>query len=302
MQVEFKNYVELMEYYQDENVCKTLLEQQRWGDKPVCPHCSHSDKIYRTNRGYKCSSCLKKFTVTVGTVFENSKIKLRYWFAAIYICSSHKKGISSHQLARDLGVTQKTAWFILHRVRKMLEENEPELLEGTIEIDETYVGGNEKNKHKQGKTGSVGRGIDKTPVIGMIQRGGKVRVSSVKNVQGRTLTDKVFKNVAIGSTVVTDQFRSYYMLRSRYSHESVNHSKDEFIRGSVHTNSIEGFFSHFKRTIYGTYHSISPKHLDAYCHESAFRYNTRKFSEQERFIEALKQCNGALSYKTLVAK
>lgn len=302
MQVEFKNYVELMEYYQDENVCKALLEQQRWNGKPVCPHCGHNDKIYRTDRGFKCSSCLKKFTVTVGTVFENSKIKLRYWFAAIYICSSHKKGISSHQLGRDLGVTQKTAWFILHRVRKMLEEKNPEMLEGTVEIDETYVGGEEKNKHKQNKSGKQGRSSIKRPVIGMIQRGGNVRAYPLQNVKGVSLTSPVFENVKMGATVITDQFNAYYMLRARYTHQSVNHSKDEFVRGKAHTNSIEGFFSHFKRTIYGTYHSVSPKHLDAYCTETAFRYNTRKYSEHERFVTCLKQCNSVLPYKVLIAK
>lgn len=303
MKTTFKNQIELMEFFQDENTCKALLEQQRWNGKVVCPHCNSSEKIYRTNRGYKCASCLKKFTVTVGTVFENSKIKLRYWFAAIYVCSSHKKGISSHQLARDLGVTQKTAWFMLHRVRAMLQEKNPELLSGIIESDETYVGGNEKNKHRQNKSGIMGRGnVGKTPVLAMVQRGGGVRITPLENVKGGLITSNVFKNVAIGSTVITDHFTAYYMLRSRYNHEKVNHSKDEFVRGNIHTNSVEGFFSHFKRTIYGTYHSISTKHLDTYCHETAFRFNTRKFTEQERFKQALSQCTGYMPYKTLVSK
>lgn len=305
MKTDFKNIVELMEYYKDDANCIALLERERWNGKPVCPHCSHSDKIYKTNRGYKCSACLKKFTVTVGTCFESSKIKLRYWYAAIYLCANPKKGISSHSLARTIGVTQRTAWFILHRVRKMLQDKNPALLEGIVETDETYVGGEEKNKHRQNKSGKMGRGGSKTPVLAMVERGGGVRSYALPDVKGRSLTGKMFKDIKEGSTVITDHFTGYYMVRAKFNHETINHTQDEFVRyspaGKIHTNTVEGYFSHFKRTIYGTYHSVSVKHLNAYCRETAFRYNMRKCTDQERFIQVLRQCEGSLSYKTLVA-
>lgn len=301
---EFRNVVELLDYYKEDATCIALLERERWGGKPVCPHCGYSEKIYRTTRGYKCGNkdCHKKFTVTVGTAFESSKIKLRYWYAAIYLCANPKKGISSHGLARTIGVTQKTAWFILHRVRKMLHEKKPAMLQGTIEADETYVGGKESNKHRQGKTGKMGRGTDKAPVLAMAERGGQVRTMPLENVKGHSLTANIYKNVQPGSNVITDNYNAYYMVRSRYTHSKVNHSKNEFVRGSLHTNTVEGYFSHFKRTVYGTYHQVSVKHLDAYCNESAFRYNCRFLNDSERFLQALRWCEGTLPYLELIAK
>jgi transposase-like protein len=149
MKTDFKSKLELTRYYSDEENCKKLLAQQRWGNSLACPHCDNAGKVYVTNRGYKCGekTCHKKFTVITGTIFENTKIKLNLWFEAIFVIRAHKKGISSHQLAKDIGCAQKTAWFILHRVREMLREKSPELLSGAVQVDETYIGGIDSNKH-----------------------------------------------------------------------------------------------------------------------------------------------------------
>lgn len=175
MELKFKNLPALLKHFQNEETCVKYLVKQRWNNKPVCPHCGSMKKPYITNRGYKCSEkeCYKKFSVTTGTIFENSKIKLSLWYAAIYIASAHKKGISSHQLSRDLGVTQKTAWFMLMRIREAMQDKSPELLSGTVAADETYVGGNNKNRHTNKKVEhSQGRSTkDKTPVFGLISNG-----------------------------------------------------------------------------------------------------------------------------------
>ena len=173
MTTNFKNLIQLLDYFKDEATCVNYLSVSRWGDTPACPHCGNVG-AYITNRGYKCKAkeCHKKFTVTTGTVFENTKIDLRYWFAAIYLATAHKKGISSLQLSRDLNITQKTAWFLLHRIRLMLTNNAPQKLEGGVEVDETFVGGKNKNRHANKKIeGSQGRSAaDKTPILGIAEK------------------------------------------------------------------------------------------------------------------------------------
>lgn len=190
MQTLLKSLPALLDHFKDEALCRAYMEQRRWNGKIVCPHCN-APKAYRTNRGYKCSSrtCYKKFTVTTGTVMENTKISLRTWIAAIYILTSHKKGISSLQLHRDLHITQRTAWFLLHRVREMFAEKYPALLCGTLEADETYHGGKNKNRHKDKKVkGSQGRASkDKTPVVGLLERNGKVKAFVVAETERAAL-------------------------------------------------------------------------------------------------------------------
>jgi transposase-like protein len=300
----FKSLLEVMDYFKDESTCTAYLEQQRWGDKVCCPHCGH-DKVYRTNRGFKCAAntCYKKFTAISGTPFENTKIKLRHWFAAMYLISAHKKGISSYQIGRDLNICQKSAWFMNHRIRVMFQVHAPEKLSGVLEIDETFVGGESKNKHenKKAKNECGGTVSTKTPVLGMIERGGEVIAHAVPTTEKKDILPVVSENVEPMSIIMTDQYSAYNDLGKTHFHESVNHSAKEYVRGMVHTNGIENFWSHFQRGIIGVYHHISVKHLDRYCVEYAYRYNTRKITNEQRFHVLLQNCNGnRLTYKNLV--
>jgi transposase-like protein len=303
--VEFKNLTQLIDYFKDEERCKAYLEKQRWGTHVACPHCG-SLRVYRTNRGFKCGEkeCYKKFTVTVGTIFENSKIPLRTWYAAMYLIASHKKGISSHQLHRDLGVSQKTAWFILHRIREALREKNSPLFSDVVEVDETFVGGKNKNRHADKKVPeSQGRSVkDKTPVVGVMQRGGRVVTQVVKDTKAENLHPLIVGAVKSGSIVITDEWRSYRGLDGMYHHVVLKHNEGEYVRGAFHNNTIEGFWSLLKRGLYGIYHQVSPKHLFRYCHEFEYRYNSRKLKDNERFEITLQRVNGRLKYKDLMQK
>jgi transposase-like protein len=302
---EYRNLKELMSHLSDEKVCQNYMEELRWNGKPTCPHCD-SEKPYRLKNGktFRCSNrnCRKDFTVTVGTIFEKSLIPYSTWLAAIWLITGRKKGTSSCQLARDLGVTQKTAWFIFHRIRFIMgDHDEPGMLDNIVEIDETYVGGKVGNMHKGKRKKIQDSGKDnKVPVMGLIERGGTAKLTVIGQ---NTFKDVVRQNVDKDALVITDSHLSYIGLSQEYAgHESVNHSRGEYKRDIFHTNTIEGFFSHFKRTIFGTYHQISPKHLQAYCDESNYRYNTRELTDKQRFVNALSNTEGRLTYKNLIQK
>jgi len=304
-ETQFTNLYDLREYFRDERICREYLERFRWNGTPACPFCG-SLNPYKLGDGktYKCSTkgCRKKFTATVGPIFENTKIPLSKWFLAMYLITSHKKGISSLQLGRDIGVTQKTAWFINHRIREMLIDKAPELLSNIVEVDETYVGGKDRFKHKSKKAGGTqGRSIkDKTVMFGLLERKGRVVAYKIPNAQRITLIPLIENSVKKGSTVITDEHYAYRGISSEYEHLSINHAQDIYVNGIAHTNSIEGFWSLFKRGIIGIYHNVSEKHINRYLVEFFQRYNTRETTEADRFNYFLSNCEGRIKYQDLI--
>ena len=319
MDFTFKNISEFNDFFKDEKTCYEFLETQRWNGVPVCPHCATAKKPYTVKaRGkfidipsYRCSerACGLPFTVRTGSIFEGSKVELRKWFQASYEISISKKGISSVELATRIGVSQKTAWFINHRLRAMLTETAPELLTGAIEVDETFVGGLEKNKHisKKVKRSKISRKLDekivtpKTMVLGILQRDGKVRTFVVPNRQADVLNPIMRANVETDSRIISDALQSYVELRNDYNHISIKHTVGDYrTKGDEHTNNIEGYWSILKRGIIGTFHFVSPQHLQRYCDEFAHRYNTRTTTTQEKFLAAIKNAHGnRLKYREL---
>lgn len=301
---EFNSLIELVEYFDTEEKCREHLKQIRWKDGKYCPYCG-SIKVYEFSNGvtYKCGDCRNKFSIKVGTIFEDSKIPLRKWFMAIYLLTAHKKGISSLQLHRDIKVTQKTAWFMLHRIRhatKTKAFNQP--LKNTVEVDETYIGGKERNKHRNKRVkGTQGRNTKtKNVVLGMVERNGNIKAFKIDDATQKTILSKVTEHVVIGTELMTDEYVSYKGLEWLYKHQYIKHKNGEYVNGSVHTNTAEGFFSQFKRGVLGIYHFVSPEHLDRYLTEFTFRYNTRDYSEDKRFDLLLSNCAGRIDYRTLI--
>jgi transposase-like protein len=310
----FGSFVEMLTVLPDDNACRLFLEDLRWDSKPVCPHCgSISDKHYELKtKGVftglrKCRDCRERFTVTVGTMFEGSHVPLRKWFIAIYIFTTHKKGISSLQLGRDLGITQKSAWFVLSRIRQNFGMGEGSMLGGSgtiVEVDETVVGGKVKNmsnkKRKQSAEDTTMRHSNKTIVVGIVERGSNLRLQAVK--KGDFIPDIVRANVDTESVLMTDTANTYVTVGKEFAHhETIDHTKKEYARGVYYTNTIEGAFSLFDRMVIGIYHSVSPKHIQKYADECAFRYNIRKTSDSEKFISALTRAEKRLTYKDLIA-
>jgi hypothetical protein len=300
----FASILQFQKHFNTEEKCRKYLEQQRWGDTPACPFCASTNVCRFTNgKVFKCreKECRKKFSVTVGTIYENTKIPLTKWFLASYILTNHSKGISSLQLASWLGITQKSAWFLNHRIREMLADKSPELLSGIVEVDETFVGGKVSNKHVS-KRKDAGKFDNKTMVFGAVARYGKVQTKIVPNTTKESLIAAVKENVEQGSVMVSDENVSYKTLSKDYRHATVSHGQGEFVRGAAHTNTIEGFWSLLKRQINGIHHSVSPAHLHRYCGEASFRYNQKKTSQDERFKYSLTNCEGRLKYKDLIQK
>lgn len=297
--------------YNDDNKAREHLEALRWPHGAVCPHCGVIDNAVKlegksTRPGvYKCRDCSKPFSVTVGTLFERSHVPLSKWLLAVHLMSSSKKGISAHQLHRMLGVTYKTAWFMAHRIREAMAPSSPEPLGGegkTVEADETYIGGKEKNKHAKDRK-HAGRGaVGKEAVFSLVERGGKVRSTHVQHVTAATLRPILNEQIAAESRLMTDEARQYIPLGKDFSeHHAVCHSIGEYVRGEAHTNTIEGYFSIFKRGMTGVYQHCNSTHLKRYLAEYDFRYNHRSalgIEDAERADIALKGIEGKrLTYR-----
>ena len=297
---EFNSIIELVRAFPDEQTCIDHLETIRWNGSVVSPFDENS-KVYKCkNNRYRCKNTGKYFNVRTNTLFENTKVGLQKWFLAIWLITSHKKGISSLQLSKDISVTQKTAWFMLQRIRNCFGMDDDTTLSNEVEVDETYVGGKNKNRHAKKKTKNAqGRSNkDKAPVVGLVERGGKLVAKKVDDVKTKTLTKEVVSLVN-NATVYTDEWVGYNMLKKIYKHEIVKHGQGEFVSGKAHTNTIEGFWSLLKRGIIGIYHFVSKKHLQYYVDEFVFRYNLRKTDEAERFNAMLSKLGNRITYAQL---
>lgn len=277
--------MDLFTMFPDEQDCIEYMEFIRWGSLVISPFDSDS-KVYKCkNNKYYCVRSNKYFNVKTGTFLENTKVSMKKWFVAIWLITSYKKGISSLQLGREISVTQKTAWGMLNKIREAFSINtDCDQVDGEVEIDETFVGGKNKNRHKNKKVkNSQGRSYkDKTPVFGILQRGGKVRTIVVPDTKSKTLNPIIKGCIKPGSTLYTDEW-NYGDISRHYNHRNVNHSANFYANGDLHTNSIEGFWSIAKKAVNGTYHYISKKHMQGYFDEFCYRYNTRNISPCERF-------------------
>jgi transposase-like protein len=288
--------LDFQDQFKTEEACLTFLEEQRWKNGRFCPHCgSYETYKFKDGKLFKCQDCKKQFTVKVGTIFSDSHVPLTKWFYAIYLNTSLKKGISSIQLSKYLGITQKSAWFMLQRIRYGVEAaGRSDLLNNIVEVDETYVGGKQ--------TGARRGPADKAVVFGAVERGGKAMIKHVPSSGVRVLIPEIQKNISPDATIYSDQYGSYKSLKRRgYTHTTVNHSKLEFARGLVHTNTIEGAWAHFKLGIAAIYLGVSVKHLQLYCSEFEYRYNTKEMTDYERFASWFSNCRGRVTYKKLIA-
>ncbi|KAA6319204.1 hypothetical protein EZS27_030875 [termite gut metagenome] len=301
----FNSLFDLTRVFTDEQTCIEYLEELIWNGNPVSPFDSTS-KVYKCKGNkYRCKNTGLYFNVRTNTMFDSTKIKLQKWFMAIWIITSHKKGISSYQLAKDIYITQKTAWFMLQRIRNCFNIENSHELNNKVEADETYIGGKNKNRHADKKIKNAqGRSCkDKAPVFGMVEREGKLVAKKIKSTSSEHLTPEIIKAVRESATVYTDEWVGYNAINKIYNHLYVKHNEKEFVKGDIYTNTIEGFWSLLKRGIIGIYHFTSKKHLQFYVDEFVFRYNTRNFgTETMRFNHLLCNIeNKYLPYKKLIA-
>jgi transposase-like protein len=304
---------EAISYFADETRALNFMVSLRWPDgKVICPHCqSERTTFLATQKRWKCKDCRKQFSAKVGTIFEDSALGYNKWFPAMWLIINAKNGISSYEIHRALGVTQKTGWFMLQRIRLALQQGSFMKFRGNVEIDETFIGGKARNMHAKVRKARVkGRGaVAMTPVQGLLQRKHKKGCSqvTVMPVSGRTKTilqANVHKHVAKGSNVYTDELLSYEGLSNDFTHQVINHA-ETYVRGKVHTNGMENFWSLLKRSIKGTYVSVEPFHLFRYLDEQAFRFNERKHKDGDkgRFLEGVKGVIGrGLKYVDLIGK
>ncbi len=300
---QFETLLQMMRALPDEQAAIDHFRAIRWRHDAFCPHCG-STKVYHfsDHRTHKCGDCRKRLSIKVGTIFEDSKIELRTWMLAIWLISSHKKGIASTTLAKDLGVTQKTAWFMLHRLRYAARtQSFDRPLDGEVEVDETYVGGKAAKRHKGDPKNGPGTS-GKTAVVGAIQRGGKMVATVVSRTDTRTLDRFAHEFVAPSATLVsTDEHAGYRHLGRTFNHGIVRHSAGEYRLGDCHKNSIGRFWSLLKRQIIGIHRFVTPKHLNRYLAEVTWRFNLRDIGEGDRVNTLLDQTSGRLTYRGSIA-
>jgi len=301
--------LEAVTFFADADRAHEYATLMRFPNGVACPRLgcgSASVQFIKTRKLWRCKECKRQFTAKVGTIFEDSPIPFTKWMPAIWLLSSDRNGISSYELSRALKVTQRTAWFMLHRIRLAMRSTDTTPFSGDVEADETFVGAKARhirrthhNRPQGFKSGPMG---NKTPILGIMERGGRVRGWVVPDVKKKTLLPRVQDSVAHGSRLFTDSAHHYVDLKENYVHEVVNHAY-EYVRGEAHTNNMEAFWSVLKRTIGGTYIAPRPKHFERYLDEQIFRFNARKESDGKRFAKAVKATDGKrLTYKVLTGK
>lgn len=301
-----KTLQQAIKYFADDLFCVKFIASRRWSDgTAICPRCQSDNNTFMESRKvWQCKNkeCKKQFSVKVGTIFEDSPIGLDKWLTAMWLIVNAKNGISSYEIHRAIGVTQKTAWFMLHRIRLAMQSGSLDKLSGNVEVDETYIGGLAKNMHKAKREAKIqGRGsVGKTAVMGLLERGGRVLAKVIERTDRETLHAEVKASVETGANLFTDEWRSYRGLDSEYVHEVINHGV-EYVRGHIHTNGIENFWSLLKRTIKGTYVSVEPFHLGRYLDEQIYRFDERKSNDKDRFLGVLNAVsNKRLTYDELI--
>lgn len=289
-----------------EDQARATFERIRWPNGPVCPHCGSVEATKLEGQAhrvglYKCKGCAEQFTATVDTILEDSHLPIRTWLMAFAVICSAKKGVSALQLQRQLDLgSYRTAWHLCHRIRHAMgKEPLAGLLKGTVEVDETYVGGKPRPEHGKPKS-KRGRGTKKVPVVALIERGGNVRAHKIERVNAKTLKGAIRENVDRSSRIMTDEWKAYRGIGKEFAggHERVNHGKGEYVRDDAHVNTSESYFALLKRGITGSFHHVSKQHLNRYCDEFSFRWNHRKISDSDRTAVAIKGGEGKrLSYK-----
>jgi len=299
------NLIEAIRYFSDLDICTDFVAGLRWPNGPHCPDCGCVEFSYLTTRRlWKCKACKRQYSVKVGTIFEDSKLGLDKWLPAVWLIANSKNGISSHELGRALGITQKSAWFMLHRIRLAMQTGSFDKLDGTVEVDETFIGGKARNMHPHVRerriTGTGGK--DKAVVVGVKQRGGEMRAAVVPDTKRATLQGHVAANVEAGAAVYTDALRSYSGLDRDFAHETVDHA-ETYVDGQVHTNGAENFWSLLKRGLHGTYVHVEPFHLFRYLDERVFTFNQRDLTDLGRFAAVLSLASGRrLTYAELTGR
>ena len=300
---DFNSILELIQAFPDEQACIDHLTELRWGDNVVSPFDPTSKVYVCKNNRYRCKNTGKYFNVKTNTLFDNTKMPLQKWFLAIWLVTSHKKGISSLQLGRDLNITQKSAWFMLQRIRACFGIQDDDNLKGTVEVDETYIGGKPTNRKKHIRADKSFEAKDryrKSVVIGMVERKGRVKAVHVGSASKRIINRTINTHVDKSAQLYTDDFIAYRDLSSTYNHGVINHTKNDYVLGDIYTNTIESFWATLKRGIYGIYHWTSRKHLHYYIDEFCFRYNTRTIGESARFNTLLRNMENRVTYKELI--